>query len=272
MKRIRLLICLVAPLWYIPPLASAHDFFLFPSGFLLNAGDSIKIFVHVSETFPGVPQNWNPERVVRFVHVTRFGMRDLTNIAPQDSPRAVAVALRETGTHLFVLSWKARLIELKPDLFTQYLQSEGLDNIIELRKQRGESDKPGRERYSRYVKTLVQVGNRAIDSVDRVLQQKIEIVPRQNPYKLAIGDSFVVVVLFDGKPLQNALVSGTYAGFTNKPDTYAQSVRTDNRGTAVFRLTNKGPWLVRVVHMVPLVNSPEADWESFWASLTFEVR
>ena len=32
-----------------------------------------------------------------------------------------------------------------------------------------------------------------------------------------------------------------------------------------------GVWLVKAVHMVPLPKGQDADWESFWASLTFEL-
>jgi len=250
----------------------AHDFFLLPSKFRLQSGDSVRIYIHVSETFPGSAQNWNPDRANRFLHVIGSQTVALTSTASQDSPRAVVVALKDPGTHLFALDWKARFIELKSDQFLHYLQSEGLDQVIELRKQRGESEKPGRERYSRYVKTLVQVGRQPADSIDDVIGQRIEIVPTTNPYKLKVGDSLQVRVLFEGQPLRNALVSATYAGYTDKPDTYAQGVRTDREGKAVFRLTHPGAWMVRTVHMVPLQGSQEADWESFWASLTFEVQ
>lgn len=256
----------------IPPVAHAHDCFLFPSKFRVEPGESLKVYIHITDTFPGSPRDWDPERVTRFLHVIDSKMTDLTGIVPQDSPRAAVVVPRDQGTHLFALDWKARLIELKPDQFLKYLQAEGLDHIIELRKQRGETEKTGRERYSRYVKTLVQVGDRISGSINKVIGQKIEIVPLVNPYTFKVGDSIQVQVLFDGKPLQNGLISGTYAGFTDKPDTYAQGVRTDKHGKAVFRLTHAGPWMVRIVHMVPLQNSPDADWESFWASLTFEVK
>ena len=44
--------------------------------------------------------------------------------------------------------------------FTSYLTEEGITNILQRRKDRGETGKPARERYSKHVKALVQVGNR----------------------------------------------------------------------------------------------------------------
>jgi len=36
-------------------------------------------------------------------------------------------------------------------------------------------------------------------------------------------------------------------------------------------LPRPGVWLVKVVHMVPAPKDTGADWESLWASLTFEI-
>ena len=49
-------------------------------------------------------------------------------------------------------------------------------------------------------------------------------------------------------------------------------VRSDARGGAALRLSASGIWLIKAVHMVRLENHPKADWESYWASLLFELR
>jgi hypothetical protein len=36
-------------------------------------------------------------------------------------------------------------------------------------------------------------------------------------------------------------------------------------------LARAGAWLVKTVHMVPAPTDTGADWESLWASLTFEI-
>jgi uncharacterized GH25 family protein len=46
------------------------------------------------------------------------------------------------------------------------------------------------------------------------------------------------------------------------------SARTDAEGRVRFRLPQGGMWLVKSVHMIP---GAKADWESYWASLTFEL-
>ncbi len=260
--------------------AAAHDFFLVPSSYRLNAGDSVKIAIHVSEYFPGESVKWSAARVLRFhqysnIRRDRFTVTlidDLLELLPTGDSSGVIVTPAQEGTYLFVLNWSARHIELEPTLFHQYLRAEGLDEILELREVRGESRKPGRERYSRYVKTFLQVGDGVEEDWSQVVGQKIEIVPEKVPTSLQAGDTLTVQVLFDGIPLHRVLVSATYAGYTTNPDTYEQSMKTDTHGRARFVMTHDGSWLVRLVHMVPLEADPEADWESFWASMTFPVK
>ena len=122
------------------------------------------------------------------------------------------------------------------------------------------------------MKTLINAGDGNSEALDKVAGQTIELVPLDNPYSKKVGDAIRIQLLFRGKPLVNNLISSTYVGASDKPDTYAQSARTDENGLATVRLTHSGPWLVRTVHMLPLTDSKDADWESWWASITFEVR
>ena len=50
------------------------------------------------------------------------------------------------------------------------------------------------------------------------------------------------------------------------------TARTDSDGRVRFRLRPGGMWLVKAVHMIPAPAGANAEWASFWASLTFEMR
>ena len=50
------------------------------------------------------------------------------------------------------------------------------------------------------------------------------------------------------------------------------SARTDAEGRVRFKLRHAGMWLIKGVHMVPAPPDAHAEWASFWASLTFELR
>jgi len=47
--------------------------------------------------------------------------------------------------------------------------------------------------------------------------------------------------------------------------------RSDTAGIARFVLNRAGKWYVKFIHMVP-VSHDSVNYESKWATLTFEVR
>ncbi len=251
--------------------ARAHDCFLIAKPYRAQPGNPVKIAIHIDDEFPGKHVSWNPERITRFQHWHGRVLLDSVIPEPLEDSSGVMRNLQQEGLHLFVVDWAARQIEIEPKAFTQYLQKEGLDHIVRLRRERKEDTKPGRERYSRYLKTFVTQGTGNQDAYRHVVGQRIELIPLENPAAKKIGDTLRVRLLYEGKPVQGAKVSAVYSGAKVKPGSYTQSYRTNKEGVALIRLTHPGIWLVRTVYMIP-AESPDVNWESFWASMTFEVR
>ncbi len=50
------------------------------------------------------------------------------------------------------------------------------------------------------------------------------------------------------------------------------TTRTDAAGKAVISLQGRGKFLLSAVHMQEAPPEGTAKWESYWASLTFEIR
>jgi uncharacterized GH25 family protein len=48
-------------------------------------------------------------------------------------------------------------------------------------------------------------------------------------------------------------------------------LRSDAKGRVTFKLPKRGVWLIKSVQMIPAPPASNADWESLWASLTFEL-
>jgi len=102
-----------------------------------------------------------------------------------------------------------------------------------------------------------------------VLGENIEILPLQNPYTLPFGDNLDVLILFDGEPLPDKLV---WAYSSNeKKGVSLYKTHTNAWGIARFKLDRKGPWLIRLVHMVPCHRWDDVDWESYWGTFSFKV-
>lgn len=173
------------------------------------------------------------------------------------------------GTYVVGLSTMPREIDLKAKDFNDYLTEDGLPDTLEERKRDGELEKDARERYSKHVKAIYQVGDARTDSYKKVLGYPVEIVPQQNPYNLKVGETLKILCLKDGKPLAGQVI---LAGREDGTELNIEpEVRTDKNGIAKIRLDGKGKWYVKFINMTKL-SDPKLNYESKWATLTFEIK
>lgn len=231
----------------------AHDFWIEPSSFTPAAGDVVAVRLRVGEHLEGEPVPRRTGRIERFFARSAAGEHDVPG-QPNRDPAGV-LTVRGEGTTIVAYRSLPTRTELEAAKFESYLREEGLERVIDERKKRGESAKAGSEVYSRAAKTLVQAGGGAVK--DEALGLRLELV--------RTGDTFRV--LFEGKPLQQALVVAIRRGDAANPT----RARTDANGMVAFPPMRRGEWLVKTVHMVRADPSVDADWESIWASVTFAV-
>lgn len=250
-------------------LAFGHEFWLQPSRFFANVGDRIDVQVLVGEGFLGERSEGKKNRIIQYRHYTAGGITDLAPTLMGDTYGDVSVSLTVPGTHLFSFANTPKFLAMKADSFLLYLQEDGIDNVIEARRQRGETDKPSRELYQRCAKTLVQVGPKADNTFAKNTGLMLEIIPSQNPYSQRLGQLAEFRILFGNKPLTNASVRYWNRDASNQ--LHEERRRSDAQGHVRFRL-RAGSNMVSLVHMVPEKDTTEADWHSYWGSLTFGCR
>jgi len=251
--------------------ALAHDFWIEPAAFRPAAGTRLPVTLRVGEDYTGTSQPFVPDWFVDF-SVSSAGGRDPVRGFVGDDP-AATLPLTAPGPRLIGFHSTRAFVDLDPQRFEQYLRAEGLDRILELRRQRGEAGASGREYYSRCAKSLVQVGVGPVPQSDgavhaKVLGYPLELIPEADPYALRPGGELPVVLHYRGKPVAGVLV----IAFTADQPARRFEARTTAQGRVTLPLNRPGRWLVKAVHMVEVPDSdPAADWESFWASLTFEL-
>lgn len=255
---------MVAVLVATPIDVLAHDFWIEPALFRVPPKTTIDVRLRVGANFEGQAVPRKAERVVRFEALGPGGGRPIMG-SDGDEP-AGTVELDKPGLYVLVHQNSHARIELDAAKFEEYLKQEGLDAIIRARAARGESKQAAREVYARYAKALVCVGADA-DGEDRPVGLPFELVLESKPCDLRAGAKLGVRLLLDGKPLEGTLLTALNRATPNKRIT----TRTDRNGRAVFELADGGIWLITGVHMRPAPASLEADWESFWASTTFEI-
>ena len=245
----------------------AHDFWIEPTRFSVAAGDRVELVLRVGQDLAGdrLPyiNNWFSDYRV----VAPSGSRPIDGLMGDDP--AGSFEAQEAGVHVVGYRSTVDFVEMEPAKFRSYLEDEGLQHVIGTRAERGDSEKPAREIYSRCAKALVDVvGTSDAENWSTRIGYTLELVPERNPYALAPGDSLPVRLLYEGAPIEGILVQAFVA---DRPDEKF-AARTDARGSVTLPLTRPGLWLVKAVHIIETpADITRADWESFWASLTFRL-
>lgn len=248
---------------------AAHDLYLRPKNFQLKPGETLRVEFHNGDSFP---RSEVPVKIQR--------LRDMklrlanTESAFQDvriegtATVADVKAPAGEGTAVLISRTIPNFIELAGPKFEEYLQHEGLDDILAWRKAHGESAKPGREMYSKYVKALALVGKGSKDW-GAPAGLAIEFVPLADPYSIKPGGMLPVRVLFQGKPMAGLPIEAASAvrGKAEKK----MIGKTDGKGEITIPITRAGLWKLHTIRMERRADTKAADWESYWASLTFEI-
>ncbi|MBA3713929.1 MAG: DUF4198 domain-containing protein [Pyrinomonadaceae bacterium] len=259
------LFCLVASI-------AAHDLFLKPDSYFLRPNSTVTVRL-LNGSFQ------NSEGAVK-----RDRMQDVSIVAPQgevthppasdwrDEGEMSLLTMKTAGegTYVVGLSTKPREIDLKAKEFNNYLAHDGLPDTLAARRKDNQLGKDVRERYSKHVRAILQVGDARSDNYGRALGYPVEIIPRQNPYDLRVGQILEVLCTLDGQPLVNQFV---LANRETKAKRLSReiSARTDANGIARFKLTGAGKWYVKMIHIQPS-DEPGLNYESKWVTITFEIK
>jgi uncharacterized GH25 family protein len=264
LKRIiTLLLVLVAT-----QITQSHEFWLQPKKFRYALSEEMNVAFQVGENFEGEPWDLKKNRIEKLQLSHLAKAVDLKAQLKPDAKEKLKYKFVEEGTYLLSMQSNEAYLELAPDKFNDYLKEDGLENALDLRTKTNTLDKPSKEFYSRYVKLLVQAGNKTDDTFNKKTGMRIEIIPKQNPYLLKSGDYLQCLVLFDGKPSAHQMVK-VWNKIGNT--TFQQNNYTENDGTLKFPVSSKGPWMVSTVVMIPSEKAG-ADWQSFWSSLVFGIE
>jgi hypothetical protein len=249
------LLCLSSPV-------DAHDLWIEPSTFHPAPGATVAIGLRVGQNFIGDAVPRSSRSIAQFVARQADGEQrigGMENIDPAGWIRAEG-----HSTALIAYSSLGSFIELPAAKFEDYLRQEGLDRVIDIRTARGEREKPGGEYFYRYAKALL-TGERAFATAAQPIGLTYEIVPDDDP--TLRFRPFRGRVLYAGESFAEARV----VAILRSDPSVRLTTRSDERGGFSFDLPQAGVWLIKSVHMVRASIFSRADWDSLWASLTFEA-
>lgn len=247
--------------------ASAHDFWIEPSTFRPAVGDRVAAALRVGQKLSGDPLPRIPSLIDRFVIKGENGVEGPLVGRPGADPAGIAL-ISDAGLHWIGYQSNPYPVALEAQKFEDYLKDEGLEKIIALRKKNSQSLSPGRERFYRCAKSLLDTAGGTSHGFETPLGFTLELIPRKNPYSMKPGGELPLSLLFRGKPMANVLV---VAMSKDDPDK-AVRARTDAKGHVTLKLAHSGFWLIKAVNMEAAPADAGVDWESWWASITFDLK
>ncbi len=247
-----------------PATLFAHDLWIEPTTFSPQPGQIVGVRLRVGQDLLGDPVPRDPALVNQLVFEDAGGRKPLVGRDGADPAGFLRVA--EPGLLVIGYLSNASAVALPPEKFNQYLKDEGLDEVAALRARRKQTGDTAHELFSRCAKSLMLSGSPSRTQADRVLGFTLELVAERNPYALRAGEDLPVRLTYEKRPLAGALV----VAMNRLNPSEKQTARTDADGRVRFRLRPGGMWLIKAVHMIPAPAGSNAEWASFWASLTFE--
>jgi hypothetical protein len=257
-------------------LLSSHDLFFKTHSYFLKSNENSELFL-VNGTFE---KSENP--------ITRDRITDARIIGPdyefipnnndwydKDNISYLKFKTGKSGTYVAGVSTLPNMIELTADEFNEYLEHDGLLDVLAERKKDGEMDKPSKEKYAKHVKILLQILEKKTNQYNAVFNYPVEFVPKSNPYEAKPGDKITFILLKNSRPLPDHLVyigSKPASADIHEPDHgKEETIRTNKKGEFKIRMDHSGIWYLRTIDMVKSENR-DADYVSNWATLTFEIR
>lgn len=282
----RILIAL-ALLFGSATLAYGHDLFVKMNDYFVEPNSTITIPV-LNGLFDISNNAIMADRVLDISVVSPTGRRHIdTTQWAGDTTLADTTYLtldtEEPGTYVVGAATRVNSIALAGADFNDYLESDGIPDVLRARRANDELEVDVVERYEKHIKAVFQVGDKPDapktwwqfwkDDAELAylveLGYPAEIIPLVNPYLLEVGDEFHARLMVDGRPVVNQYIvaSGEGAGglFRKK------NTRSDSEGKVTFVLDQPGKWYLEFINMV-LSTEEGVDYHSKWATLTFAIR
>ncbi|MCX6602791.1 MAG: DUF4198 domain-containing protein, partial [Acidobacteria bacterium] len=204
-----------------------HDLYLMPQRFRPAAGAMVTIAFHNGDDFPDPDRAPKPENLL---DVSLHGAKESTpmrNLRTEGKVLLGDVTVA-AGSSLLSARTRPNLIELQPGKFEEYLRHEGLTHVLRWRAEHHEGETAGRERYSKYVKSLVVAGA-PTGFYRHPVGYPIEIMPEADPALLKAGGELPIQVIFRGKPAADLQIEMAWLPPNGKATRQAAG-RTDGEG------------------------------------------
>ncbi|HEY4196444.1 MAG TPA: DUF4198 domain-containing protein [Mucilaginibacter sp.] len=244
----------------------AQDYILLPENFILHKGDTLNLHLITGSQFVKKDElKYDASRTAKFTIYAGSKKTDLTTLAKENASPVVSLKVENEGLNLISMVRKSATDDIETDDFTKILDDEGFTQYSE--KIKNGSKDSFREKYTSFMKALVEVEKNSANGFEKPLNDEYEIILKDNPYKGNYGDDIIGQVRLRGKPIANAVVT-LYIKTATGNNIFAQKLSSDKQGQVYFKLSREGVYLLRTVYMEPSKDK-SADFNTWVSTYTF---
>jgi ketosteroid isomerase-like protein len=259
--------------------AGAHDFWLIPLGFHVDAGSDLVVLGQTSSAFPESISAVTVDRVASARLIGGSLAVEIRDLGVSGNSLRLRHRPATPGQHIVAVTIHPRSVRESPAAFQNYLVIEGAPEALERLRREGRVPRDTiTRRYAKYAKSLVTVGQGGPAAWDRTAGHPLEFVPASAEAPVP-GAAWSVRLLFRGQPMAGARVhAGVVAlGPAEGLDALAGTEQhvellTDAQGRVSVPITRAGLWNLRTLQIVEADAGSGADWDTHWATLVFEVK
>ncbi|PAW93024.1 hypothetical protein CKK33_05750 [Mucilaginibacter sp. MD40] len=247
-------------------MAFVPDHFLMPEHFFLKKGDTLSLHLLLGENLS--KDSEVPYAAKQTTKLMVYEGKKTTDLSKTIKNNAVPLlSYRPENNGLILVSLNNNEInEIPREDFMTFLTEQGYDNIAE--KLKNSNALNFTEKYNRYLKTLVTVGDGGGNDYNKIVGDDFEITLKKNPYKLNYGEDLTATVTFKGKPYEGPvwLYIKTASG-----NVYPQQLSSDASGRIYANISREGIYMIRATKF-EASKGKDADYESWVASYIFSFR
>lgn len=261
----RFLAVLAALLLTVIP-AVSHEFWIEPEEYQVESGDPLNAHFRNGQKFKGSALAYFDKRSARLEQV----------VAGQPTPYvgrmgdipAIKTIAGNDGLLVIVHQTAPQTLEYKTwEKFQAFADHKDFPDIRAKHLDRKLPENGFTERYTRYAKALIAVGDGA--GSDRVSGMETEFVALTNPYTDDLTDGVQVQLLYQGQPRTDAQVEIIEKALDDTVTIRVQ--RTDTQGQTTIAVKPGHEYLLDAVVLHPLSDDSPEVWESLWAAMSFAV-
>ena len=246
--------------------AAQEDYVLLPENFVMHKGDKLNLhLIRVNQFALTDELKYEASKTAKFDIQSGKKENNLLTVAKDSASPIISMPMESEGLHTIHMIRKSVTDDIEADDFIKMLEDEGYTQYAE--KAKNGSKDSFREKYTWYLKSLVEVEKNSPNGFEKPLNDEFEIILKDNPYKGNYGDDIIAQVRLRGKPIANVVVM-FYVRTVTGTNIFAQKLSSDKEGQIYFKLSREGIYLLKALYTEPS-KEKGADFETWMSTYTF---